>query len=245
MRCGRATSSDPPEQSSAVTERGFDAVFVVRGAEERAVRRGLSRAGAAKAIAVYAIGIGPAAAQAAVEAVLDASPAPARALVTGLCGALSAALEIGDALFYSTILDPDGASVATDAELTARLLDTVDAAQSGIRALTSRVVVISAADKSELARRYDVDAVDMETLVLARRLTEAGSAVAALRVVSDCVDDDLPDLNAAVGADGALSGVKLFERSLERPGPAVRMARNGSRALAALERAIAVVARAR
>ena len=85
----------------------------------------------------------------------------------------------------------------------------------------------------------------MESLALLRRLTDAGSAVAVVRVVSDGVEDDLPDLNAAVGADGSLSGSGLLAVAWRRPGAALRMARNGSRALGALERAIGTAARPR
>jgi nucleoside phosphorylase len=220
-------------------------VFVVRGAEESAVRRGLRRAGASSEVAVHAIGIGPAAADAAARALLTTKPAPARALVAGLCGGLSPALAIGDALFYASLRDSDGARMATDANLTARLLDTLPSAQSGVRALASATVVIAAAAKADLARRYDVDAVDMESLALVRRLTQAGSAVAVLRIVSDCVDDDLPDLNAVLGADGTLSSRALLSAGLRRPAPALRMALNGSCALGALRRAVEVVAQAR
>lgn len=224
----------------------FDALFVVRGAEERAVRRGLARAGAASSIALHPIGIGPAAADAAAQAVLaGAGEPPARVLIAGLCGALSATLEVGDVLFYSTLRDSDGATVATDAALTARLLDTVPSAQSGIRALATSLIVVEAAEKAQLAQRYDVDAVDMESQALVQRLGEAGSSVAVLRVVSDCVDDDLPDLNSAVGADGALSRGALLAASFKRPLAALRMARNGARALASLEHALSVAAQAR
>jgi len=209
------------------------------------VRRGLARAGAASGIALHPLGIGPAAADAAAQAALTASEPPARVLVAGLCGALSATLDVGDVLFYSTLRDTDGTSVATDAALTARLLDTVPSAQSGIRALSTALIVVDAAEKAQLAQRYDVDAVDMESLALVQRLGQAGSSVAVLRVVSDSVDDDLPDLNAAVSADGALSSGALLAASLKRPFAALRMARNGARALAALERALSVTAQAR
>jgi len=205
----------------------------------------LARAGATARVALYPLGVGPAAADAAAQAVLAVSEPPERALVAGLCGALSATLEVGDVLSYSTIRNTDGASVATDAALTARLLDTIPSAQSGIRALATSLIIVEAAEKAQLAQRYDVDAVDMESLALVRRLGTAGSSVAVLRVVSDCVDDDLPDLNAAVGADGALSSGALFAASVKRPFAALRMARNGARALAALERAVSVAAQAR
>jgi adenosylhomocysteine nucleosidase len=218
---------------------------VVRGAEESAVRRGLARAGAHASVAVHAMNVGPVAADAAAVALLAAGTVPPRVLVAGLCGGLSPALDVGDALFYSSIVDPDGPAELTDAVLTARIADTVAHAQTGIRALSSSLVVVNSAEKAALARRYDVDAVDMESLAVLRRLARAGSSVAVLRVVSDCVDDDLPDLNAAVDRDGALSGRALFAASVRRPGAAVRMALNGSRALAALGQALEVAAQPR
>lgn len=206
------------------------------------MRSGLARAGVASDVAVHLTGMGPAEAEAAADALLAAGSAPRRVVVAGLCGALSPALHVGDVLFYSTLRDADGEPASTDAALTARLLDRVPGAQSGIRALGSALVVIDAAEKAVLARRYDVDAVDMESLTLVGTLSAAGSAVAVLRVVSDGVEDDLPDLNAAMEAEGAAAARAVLTAVFQRPGASLRMARNGIRALGALTRAMHLAA---
>jgi nucleoside phosphorylase len=215
---------------------------VCRGAEENAVRKGLARAGATRAVGVCVMGAGPPAALAAADAA-TADGAPARVLVAGLCGGLSPALDVGDVLLYHTIGDEAGSLAQTDDALTARLADLAGCVQTGIRAAAVSSVVTESAAKRALAQRCDADAVDMESLVVLERLTRAGSSVAVLRVVSDSVADDLPDLNAAIAPDGAVSGRALLTASLRKPGAALAMARNGVRALGALERAMSAVAR--
>ena len=89
---------------------------------------------------------GSAAAFAAADLVVDAG-APPRVLVTGLCGGLSPALDVGDVVAYSVVSDAAGAIARPDDKLTTHVLDRIPGAQSGVRALSSAVVVIDAAER--------------------------------------------------------------------------------------------------
>ncbi len=212
----------------------IDAIFVPRGAEERAVRRALARAG--RRTPVFCSGIGPAAAAAAARGI--SAPTVRRVLATGLCGSLSRAFTVGDVLVYHDIRRPDGPPLRLDPQLTRRVADGSPSLQSGIRALASDAIVTRAREKHALAERYGLDAVDMETFAFATPLQDAGIAVAALRVASDGVDDDLPDLDRALDAYGGLDGFALSLAMLRRPRAGVRLARHAMHALAVLESAV-------
>jgi hypothetical protein len=63
--------------------------------------------------------------------------------------------------------------------------------------------------------------------------------VAVVRVGSDRSNEDLPDLGAAVDARGELVAWRVAKAMLQRPAAGVRLARNGMRALRALETTVA------
>ncbi|MGP6159090.1 MAG: hypothetical protein ACLPYS_16535 [Vulcanimicrobiaceae bacterium] len=212
----------------------IDAIFVPRGAEERAVRNALRGHGTP---AVWTSGIGPAAAQRAVAEALEAG-APGAALVVGLCGLLSPAFAVGDLLLYATVTRADGATLRCDAELAAKLAQLLGRAQTGVAAYSSDSIVTRSADKEALAKRYHVGAVDMESFAFVEGLQQAGTRVAVLRVGSDGVAEDLPDLGRGVDAEGDLSGSALAFVMLSNPFAGARMAVHGLRALGQLERAL-------
>ncbi len=209
-------------------------MIVPSGAEERAVRRALARAGSKAYVATT--GIGPLAAELAASALL-LERRPARVVVIGLCGILASAFRVGDALVYREIVTPDE-RFAFDRELSGLIADRVAGSQSGIRAFASDSIVTRSVDKRALGERYTAQAVDMETAAVARTLQAAGIAVAALRVGTDGAADDLPALDRALDASGGMDGLALALAMLRQPIAGARLARNGTRALATLERAV-------
>lgn len=211
----------------------IDAIFVPRGVEERAVRRGLGRRGAA--IAVYPTGFGASSARAA-EAVLANGVRPEGAVIAGLCGSLDPAFASGDVLLYASIAASDGPTIETDRSLTMDLQRAVPGAQSGVRGLAVGRVVTRASEKRELAASSGAQAIDMEAYALAARLREAGVALAVLRCVSDGADADLPDLIGVFGAEGV--NARGFARSiLSKPLAGMRLVVGGTRGVRSLRRA--------
>lgn len=217
----------------------IDAVFVSRGAEERAVRAGLGRR---SKVAVYTTGIGSSSATAAAEAVIAGAAAaggvPRRILVTGLCGSLDERFRPGDALLYTSIEDTDGVPLATDVDLTAVVQRAIPGALTGIRALSVGHIITKATEKRALAQRWGCHACDMESLALLARLHRAGASVAILRIVSDGVNDNLPDLNSAVDAAGNLDGKALARACFFSPLAALRMTLGATKALRVLRRCL-------
>ncbi len=225
----------------------IDTIFVPRGAEAAAVRRGIARV--ASHVRVVETGIGPHAASLAVRDAL-AGPTMSRVLVTGLCGSLTPAFAVGEALVYGEIVadgDRDGVARGETFTLDRTLAGEVAAAigdvQSGVRAVAVDDVVVHASAKAELGARYGAQAVDMESLAVARGLRDAAVTVAVARVASDGVTDDLPDLHMALDGSGGLDGFALALAMTRRPLAGFHLARNGTRALAALQETIGAVLR--
>jgi hypothetical protein len=217
----------------------IDAIFVPRGAEAGAVRAALERV--ASPPRVVEIGIGPRAASRAAGEAVAAGPPFRNALVTGLCGLLSPAFAVGDPLAYGEIRHSESRPIVLERPLAQRVAERVAGIQSGIRALHSDTIVCAAAEKAALAGRFGADAVDMESFALAERLHRAGVAVAVVRVGSDGVRDDLPDLERARDGSGGLDGFALLLAMLGRPLAGARLAANGPRALGALRKAIVAI----
>ena len=91
-------------------------------------------------------GIGPVAAGAAAEAVLERNSL-ANALAVGLCGAASPSLDAGDALIYGSIQHSGDDPIVLDAALAAGVASRLPDAFTGIRGLSVDNVVSSAARK--------------------------------------------------------------------------------------------------
>jgi len=217
----------------------IETIFVPRGAEEKAVRAGLGRAGGS--IRVVATGIGErAAARAAAVALANGNVGSV--LVTGLCGLLSPAFAVGDALVYRDIRRPEGEPLPLDARLTKALASRIPHSQSGVRAVTSDTVLVTAQAKAALAQRYGAGAVDMESCAVVECLQAAGVAVAVVRIGSDALNDELPALDRALDGSGGLDATALALAMIRRPLLGARLALNGMRALAALRRTIAAIA---
>ncbi len=218
----------------------IDTIFVPAGAEATVVRRAVTHAGAP--VRVLETGVGPrAAARAADDAI--AAGRFGTALITGLCGLLSPAFTVGDALVYREIRTPSGEPLALDGDFARTVAERISHPQTGIRALASDDVVISAERKRDLGRRFGVEAVDMESHALTERLQRAGVSVAVVRVASDGVDDDLPELDRALNGSGGIDAAALGLALVRRPLLGARLTLNATRALRALGRALAGIVR--
>ncbi|GAC1309890.1 MAG: hypothetical protein NVSMB19_23860 [Vulcanimicrobiaceae bacterium] len=213
----------------------IDTIFVPRGSEERAVRKAVARAGSHVRIVIT--GIGPLAGERAAREAL-AGPTLDAALVTGLCGVLSPAFAVGDTLVYSELAHAHEPPVVLDPALAQSVSERLPDALTGIRAIASERVVTTAREKLQLGERYRAQAVDMESRAIVQRLSERRIGVCVARVASDGVFDDLPELDRALDGSGGIDGFALALAMLRRPLAGARLARNGSRALAALERTV-------
>ena len=205
-------------------------LLVPRGAEEQAVRR------AAPGARVVAIRAGAAAGD--LPAGLDGESV----IVLGLCGALRT-LRVGDVVIYSGVADEAGREAFDEARVAA--LHAVLPASVSVVACTANHVVTRAVERAALAAHYGADAVDMEGTHLARALAARNIASLVVRVVSDDPRFDLPPIEDAFDANGAIRPLHLAKAFASSPVAAARFVRDVRRSLAVLGATANVLAQAR
>lgn len=178
-------------------------------------------------------------------------------LVIGLAGGLDPQIKTGNVVIYNLCfraqsaseesnskekrpVREENASAVCDHDFSTRLFEKLLAA--GLQCvrgagLTIKRVVIEAENKLALGARYGAAAVDMETYDVITACTRVGVPAAALRVVLDEANDDLPDFNRALGADGSTNVWRLLPALLVRPIITARFIFNLRRAMRALRMA--------
>ena len=201
---------------SIVNELGF---LVPKGAEERAVRHAASHA------AIAAIHAGARAAS-----LPDELPA-GLIVVLGLCGALRG-LRTGDCAIFRDVVDESG-RFTFDEELVASMHARLPSAVL-VHGCTVNHVVTRATERAALAAAYSADAVDMEGTHVARALAARGRPAVIVRVASDDATYDLPPIEDAFDANGAIRPLHLALAFGARPRAAARFISDVRRSLRAL-----------
>ena len=138
-------------------------------------------------------------------------------LVMGLCGSLSPQFEVGTIALYRSCVDVSGTVKDCDRDLTQRLQNQLQV--SPVLGLTSDRVICSAAEKRELGKTHRAEVVDMEGFGI---LSQIPAAI--LRVVSDGIDGDLPDLSGVIYG-GKIQTIPMTIALLKRPIAAGRLIR--------------------
>jgi adenosylhomocysteine nucleosidase len=172
-------------------------------------------------------GIGAEAARRATEAIIQQTQ-PVRVLSAGFAGALDSFMCVGDVLEPRTVVNAaDG--VRTEVP-------------SGEGVLVTSTTVASKEQKASLGKAYGASAVDMEAAAVAQGARAHEVEFAALKVISDAVDFDMPPMQGFVAADGGFRAAKFACHVAVRPwmwGTTIALARNSSKATAALCSALA------
>ncbi len=219
-------------------------ILAPQGAEYQAVCRGLR--GLTQIPLVRAIPVGPAAVSRYLTRLQAAESLEQTAiLVMGLCGSLTAAQTVGDRVLYQdccwhgTGEDTAPSSLLCDRALTDSLSHQLGITVPQVRAVTRDRLVVSAADKQQLAQQVGAAVVDMEGYAVLQTLGPAGVSIAMLRVVSDDSQHDLPDLSAAIGPEGNLKPLPLAWGMVRQPIAATRLIRGSLRGLKILEQTTA------
>jgi hypothetical protein len=192
-------------------------ILVPQGAEYQAVSQG-----ADSRIQVIAIPAGQA-----VAGFLDSTLIPEHSalLVMGLCGSLSSQIGIGELALYQSCVNLSKAEIFCDRPFTQRLQNQFGVAP--VKGCNSDRVICSVHEKRSLGEQYQADVVDMEGYAIAQRYS-----VAMLRVVSDDLRFDMPDLSDAI-VDGKIQSMWMVKAMMKKPIAASRLIRGS---LAALKR---------
>lgn len=167
-------------------------------------------------------GIGSAAARRAAEAAI-ALYAPIAVYSVGFAGALESVRKVGDVIVPARVINSgDGSSVALD---------------SGHGVLITFGTVAGPEQKRKLRESFGAQAVDMEAAAVARSAEARGVPFKAVKVISDEVDFEFPEMERFVDAEGNFREGQFALFAAVRPWlwrRVFRMARNGQVAARAL-----------
>jgi nucleoside phosphorylase len=215
-------------------------IFVPQGAEFKAVQRGLKRS-AVSHVALCAVPMGPSAVQRYVQTELKTWTQPPCVLLMGLCGSLTPDLDVGDWVLYRSCLDGQQPEPVPQLDCDAVLLKTLqEHLGKSVTVVTSVMcdrMIHRAADKRALAAQSGAAVVDMEGYAVLKAFQGTEVAVSMLRVVSDAAQQDVPDLSAAMTANGTLNPWALAACMMQAPRPAWRLIQGSLTGLKQLEAA--------
>ena len=211
----------------------IEVILVPVGAECQAVQRAMKRV--QKPPQVVPIPAGPQALQQFLAGWAGPSLAAGDGiLLLGLGGSLSPSVGRGDGVLLETLWDErEGVAYPCPGAVTAGLSQRLPQIKVA-RGVSCDRVITTIAEKRQLGDRYDAAVVEMEGTTLLRGLP--GCPIAILRVISDDCHHELPDISAAIGADGSLKVITLALSFLRRPVAALRLIRGSLQGLKALER---------
>ncbi len=226
-------------------------ILVPQGAEYRAVWRGCKSGMAddgAGQVQVVPIAIGSSMIHQQLTRLLQTGTIPqaSQVIVMGLCGSLSPEYRVGDGVIYHTCVSGTSRLVC-DPTLTATLknwLPSETCHLTPVTCHTSDRLLWSATEKQKLGEVTEAAVVDMEGSTILEVLGAAGLAVAMVRVVSDGVEQDLPDLTTAMGTDGSLRPGSLGLAMIRQPIAALHLIRSSLYSLRRLQAIAAIVAKA-
>lgn len=211
----------------------IDTIVVPQGAEYQAVRRGLKQTNVQN-VNVISIPIGMHnVSQYLAQKYLQTIP-PQQVLLMGLCGSLSPLYSVGDIVLYQKCWDLNRSTVKTNPELTQMIQRKLSV--DLVTGLTSDRLICQAAEKLQLSQTYPVSVVDMEGYVYIQELQRQAISVAMLRVVSDDLLGDIPDLNSAIDPKGNLQTIPMAIAFLQQPLAAIRLIRGSLTGLKSLQK---------
>lgn len=221
-----------PPQQVLNSSLPIDTIIVPQGAEYQAVCRGLPKSGLAQ-IQIITIPIGV---ENLAQVLASYSKQLSQAqgiLIMGLCGSLRSAYQIGDAVVIKSCLDLANNQVNLDSELTSKIQDLLSV--DLVAGLTSSCIITKAREKQKLSQQYPVSIVEMEGYGYVMQLQQQGLSVAMLRVVSDDLTGDIPDLSKAIDHLGNIKVMAMAIAFIKQPIAAMRLIRGSLTGLKALE----------
>ena len=213
----------------------IDTIVVPQGAEYQAVCRGLKKA-PTKDIQVVAIPIGINNIQQTLANYSTELDRTQNLLIIGLGGSLSNNYAVGDAVLYKSCLNIDRQQVNLESELTTTIQEKLSI--DLVTGLTSDRVINRATEKLKLSQIYSAKVVDMEGYDYVKELQQRNKTVSMVRVVSDDLTGDIPDLSKAIDGNGQLKMGTMAIAFLKQPIPAIRLIKGSLTGLNTIEQII-------
>ena len=214
----------------------IDTIVVPQGAEYQAVYRGLPKSCLDK-IQIITISMGTENVPQVLASYARQLSQAQKVLIIGLCGSLSHLYNVGDAILVKSCQDLADNQIDLDLELTSKIQDIISV--DIVAGLTSDRIITQAREKQQLALQHSLSIVEMEGYGYVKDLQQQGLAVAMIRVVSDGLQGDIPDLSNAIDHQGKIKTMAMAISFIKQPLAALRLIRGSLTGLKVLEKVTA------
>ena len=164
---------------------------------------------------------------------LQAPPGSA-VLLLGVAGSLTAEYPVASAILSASLQTLDQHRYDCDPQVLDWLRQQLPQAPVG-HALSSDRIVTQVAEKRDLGSRYGCDLVEMEGAIVAQALEKKALQWAMLRVISDDLSRNIPDLSQALRPDGGINALALAASFLQQPLGAAHFIQGSLQALSHLK----------
>jgi nucleoside phosphorylase len=217
----------------------IDVIIVPQGAEYKAVKQGLARLKIARPLIIsIPIGVDRIAETLTCQQFWETQPK--RVLMMGLCGSLSARYSVGDAVLYRDCYSQATAENLVTNESLNRVINQKIKQQfnqniSLVSGIMSDRIITNVAEKKQLAQNFTASVVDMESFAYLKLLQQKGVAVSILRIVSDDLKYNLPNLDEAISDRGKIKPLIMAGKMLKQPTASLRLIKSSLQALQRLQ----------
>ncbi len=160
-------------------------------------------------------------------------------ILMGLGGSLSTKLGLGQAALIKSCLKLENDQLGTvnlsDRQLNTWIQQRLGNNVSLVQGITSDHVITKATEKQKLGQNLNCQVVDMEGWAVLDFFAEKQIPVSILRIISDEVNQSLPNLSQAYDPNGNLNAIALAIALLKHPVAAFNLIRGSLKALKQLE----------
>lgn len=217
----------------------LDTILVPQGSEYQAVMKGWQKKPTCPSILAIPVG-GKAVEKALLRELMSqkiGANSPQGIIVMGLAGSLSPQLKLGQVVLYRSCLDLEsGQLLFCDPSATGYLVEKLGHKVQLVEALSSDLVITEAEEKQNLGKRYRVQVVDMEGAAILKFFAAQQIPVVILRVISDEINQSLPDLSQVYNSAGELQTWPLTKALISQPITGFNLIRSSLYALKILEK---------
>lgn len=211
----------------------IDTIIVPQGAEYRAVKQGLNKLKIQQP-SIVSIPIGTKQITETLEEQNFWQSPPSQVLMMGLCGSLSSQYAIGDVVLYQNCFNLNREKILIEPKLNRLICQKLNNV-SLVSGLTSDRFVATIIEKQQLAQNFVANVVDMESFAYLQFLQQKAIVVSILRVVSDDLKHDLPNLESTIDETGNIKPVAMTKAMLKQPFTSIKFIRNGLQSLQQLQ----------
>ena len=216
----------------------LDTILVPQGSEYQAVVRGWKKKHTCPSILAIPVG-GKAVGKALLRGLMfqkTGAISPQGIMVMGLAGSLSPQLKRGQVVLYRSCLDLESDQLLfCDSSATGYLAEKLGNKVQLVDSLSSDRVITEAEEKQNLGKRYQVQVVDMEGAAILKFFAAQQIPVVILRVISDEINQSLPDLSQVYNSAGELQTWPLTKALISQPIAGFNLIRSSLYALKILE----------